>query len=152
MYVSVIPSHSQLTTFLYWCVKNRGSQPLSTRDWFLGKQFFRGEEVQGGWFQDDLRAVTFIMPPFDLITTVTVKQTMRRGCKYRWNFTCVQLTFCYGTWFLTGRGYWFMAWGLGIPSLKDTWESMTVFYDLTLRVYLEYFSNMANMEGSTWLI
>ena len=49
---------------------------LGTRDWFLGKQFFHGGEVQGGWFQDDSSAVTFIMPPSDLITTATLKQTL----------------------------------------------------------------------------
>ena len=74
---------------------------LGTRDWFLGKQFFHGGEVQGGWFQDDSSAVTFIMPPSDLITTATLKQTLRSGSKYRWSFTgCLLLTSSCAPWFL----------------------------------------------------
>ena len=42
-----------------------------------------------------------------------VIQVMGSGCKYRWNFTCVQLTFCSGTWLLTGQGL-VLVHGLGV--------------------------------------
>ena len=95
MYLNVIPSHSQLTTFLYWCVKNRGSQPSWHQGLVSWKTIFPWRGGAGGmvsgWFK-----CCYIYN-----ATVWSDHHCHSKANTRWSFTgCLLLTSSCAPWFL----------------------------------------------------